>query len=195
MNIVERARQAGTVARYSAHVAWERRRLPTYRTPRQIPHAAEAITPEWLSAVLCGDVPAARVNSVSTTGGSDGNSSRRALHVEYNAAGQAAVLPARLFTKASTDVRSRITLVSSGKVENEIGFHLRVRPGLDIEAPTAISARAAAGAVARCSSWTTWLLAGPSFATLSSTSTVPAPSRWWTRWPLTRPHVGAAVLV
>src|SRR5688572_27969794 len=71
-------------------------------TAEQTPLSVDAITPQWLTAVLCGAVPGAAVEHFEVVGGSDGTSSRRALRVHYNAAGVAADLPERLFTKSAS---------------------------------------------------------------------------------------------
>src|SRR5271166_6012076 len=69
---------------------------------KDVPPSADALTNEWLTAALCGEVARAAVVDFEVVGGSDGTSSRRALRVDYNAAGHQAGLPTRLFTKSAS---------------------------------------------------------------------------------------------
>jgi hypothetical protein len=107
----------------------------------QTPPNVDAITPQWLTAVLGADVPGAEVTSFDVVGGSDGTSSRRALRVHWNAAGAAAGLPDRLFTKSASSLGSRLFLVLGGVTETETIFYNEVRPGLDrLRSPRAFHA-------------------------------------------------------
>jgi hypothetical protein len=107
----------------------------------QPPPSVEAITPQWLTAVLCGAVPGAAVEHFEVVGGSDGTSSRRALRVHYNAAGVAANLPDRLFTKSASSLGSRLFLVLGGVTETETIFYRQVRPDLgQLRSPRAFHA-------------------------------------------------------
>jgi hypothetical protein len=107
----------------------------------QTPPNVAAITPQWLTAVLGADVPGAEVTSFDVVGGSDGTSSRRALRVHWNAAGAAAGLPDRLFTKSASSLGSRLFLVLGGVTETETIFYNEVRPGLDrLRSPRAFHA-------------------------------------------------------
>ncbi len=107
----------------------------------ETPPNVEAITPQWLTAVLCAGVPGAVVERFEVVGGSDGTSSRRALRVEYNSAGVAAKLPERLFTKSASSLGSRLFLVLGGVTETESIFYNQVRPGLDgLRSPRAFHA-------------------------------------------------------
>ena len=54
-----------------------------------MPRSATALTAEWLTAVLCRDVPGA-VTELEVLGGSAGTSSRNSLRIRYNAAGRRA---------------------------------------------------------------------------------------------------------
>jgi len=97
----------------------------------RVPPAAEALTAEWLTAALCREVPGAAVVDVEVFGGSDGTSSRRAVRVVYNQAGQDAGLPTDLFTKSASTFQSRLLLVLSGVTEGETIFYRDIRPELD----------------------------------------------------------------
>jgi hypothetical protein len=100
----------------------------------QVPVAPEDLTPAWLTKALCRDTPGAAVASVVCTGGSDGTTSRRAHTLTYNAAGEDAKLPTRLFAKATPKLTSRLVGCSIGKIAAEVGFYREFRDRLDIEA-------------------------------------------------------------
>lgn len=100
-----------------------------------IPISYEAITPGWLTEILCRDVPGAHVTALRLGSDDDGTSNRRRIHVDYDAAGRAAGLPASVFCKASQSLSSRLTLGVLGCTHAEHAFYTQVRPQLDIEAP------------------------------------------------------------
>lgn len=116
-------------------VAWERLRRPMARVVTDVPRAAEAITPEWLTAVLCRELPGAAVVSCSVVGGSRGTSTRAVLRLVYNDAGAAAGLPTDLFAKTTTSLTQRLVLGLAKVIDGEIEFFNRVRPRLAIETP------------------------------------------------------------
>ena len=103
-----------------------------------LPISYEAITTEWLTSVLCPEVPQARVESMSLGPVDNGSSNRRKIAVSYNEAGRAAGLPTRLFCKATHEVPNRIGLGIPGAILCEQTFFRHVRPRLDIEAPVAV---------------------------------------------------------
>lgn len=105
--------------------------------PAMVPPSAEAITPEWLSAVLCNQVSSARVVDVRVSGGDDGTSARRALDVQYNAAGASAGLPTKLFSKSTATIGSRMLLGVTGIAEGESIFYNSARPDLKLRSPHA----------------------------------------------------------
>jgi hypothetical protein len=92
-------------------------------------------TPEWLTAVLCKDVPGARVLSFELGTASSGSTDQRAFTVTYNEAGARAGLPTHLFNKCSKGFRTRLMMLQCGTLINECEFYARIRPELDIEAP------------------------------------------------------------
>ncbi|WP_158083753.1 phosphotransferase [Mycobacterium sp. AT1] len=102
-----------------------------------MPPSAEAITPEWLTAVLCREVEGARVVDVKVSGGDDGTSARRALRVVYNEAGTTAGLPTQLFTKSTATLGSRMLLGVTGIAEGESVFYNHARPDLKLRSPHA----------------------------------------------------------
>lgn len=105
--------------------------------PAMVPPSAEAITPGWLSSVLCSQVNGARVVGVSVSRGDNGTSARRALDVEYNEAGRAAGLPTKLFSKSTATIGSRMLLGVTGIAEGESVFYNRARPDLKLRSPHA----------------------------------------------------------
>jgi hypothetical protein len=100
-----------------------------------IPSSYEAITPGWLTEVLCHDAPGAKVVSLTLGDVDNGTSNRRKIGVEYNRAGNSAGLPNRLFCKASHDLAIRLGFGHTGSGSSEIYFYDRLRRRLDIEAP------------------------------------------------------------
>lgn len=141
MTAAEKASMAAKVARVAAYTAWDHARRPAAVELADIPWSAQAITPAWLTQVLCAEVPGAAVVSHEVTGGSDGSTSRRTLRVTYNEAGQEAGLPEAIFTKISKGFTTRILTGLAGALAAEAGFYTALRPTLDIEAPRALHAR------------------------------------------------------
>jgi Phosphotransferase enzyme family len=136
-----KARLPVLAARVVASVARERLVPATVRSPMDIPPTADALTSQWLTAVLCHKVPGAAVQRFEVTGGSDGTSSRRALRITYNEAGQAAGLPTALFMKSASSLQSRLFLVLGGVTECETIFYRDLRPRLpELRSPRAFHA-------------------------------------------------------
>ena len=106
-------------AKIAAQVARERLAPIRATSLGDVPPSASALTTEWLTAVLCRQTPDATVTAYEVVGGSDGTSSRRALRVSYNAAGQQAGLPTRLFMKSAASFQSRLMLGLGGVTESE----------------------------------------------------------------------------
>lgn len=106
-----------------------------------LPLSYDSITKQWLTRVLCKNVPAARVASFTLGPPDDGSSNRRTIQVQYNAAGLAAGLPTALFCKATHDLANRIVLGVSGGARGEVLFYRDIRPLLNIEAPQCYHAR------------------------------------------------------
>jgi hypothetical protein len=100
---------AGKAAQVGALGLFEKLRPPVLRSRDDVPMSGADLTTEWLTEVLCRDIPGAQVVSFSTPGGSSGTSERLALRVEYNDAGIAAVLPTQLYTKTTKSFRQRPT--------------------------------------------------------------------------------------
>ncbi|MBF6174888.1 aminoglycoside phosphotransferase family protein [Nocardia blacklockiae] len=118
-----------------AHLLGEKITRPKARSIEDVPVSGETITPQWLTAVLCRDVPGAEVLSFDTADGSRGTSTRVAIRVEYNDAGTAAGLPTELFAKTTTAFSQRILLGGGQMIEGETRFFRDFRPRVDMEAP------------------------------------------------------------
>ncbi len=125
--------QLRTRARIGAHVIWDHLVRPMAVVADDVPWGVEALSTEWLTAVLSRGVADAKVVSFSLGHGHEGSSVRRQLRVQWNAAGQAVGLPEQLFTKATPTLLTRL---SSGMAAiGERRFFERIRPELDVEAP------------------------------------------------------------
>jgi hypothetical protein len=108
----------------------------------ELPIAFEWITPEWLTDVLCRGHDGAKVNDFQLGGSSDGTSNRRAIAVQYNAAGEADPdLPRQIFCKAAHNLANRVVVGGIGCADNEANFYEHIRPHLAIEAPRCFYAR------------------------------------------------------
>jgi phosphotransferase family enzyme len=119
--------------RMAVHTIWDYITRPIAETIDDVPWCAEAISPDWLTAVLCKGVKNARVDSVEICGGDQGSSVRRQLRVVYNEAGKMAGLPENLFCKTTPTVLTR--LATGLSAAGEARFYRQVRPELSIEAP------------------------------------------------------------
>jgi hypothetical protein len=101
----------------------------------ELPLSYEAITDEWLTAVLCKKHAGAAVVGHQLDVPDNGSSNRRKIYIDYNARGREADLPTALFCKASHGLTSRIALGVSGAAHAETSFYNDIRPLLNIEAP------------------------------------------------------------
>ncbi|MFE7799689.1 phosphotransferase [Nocardia sp. NPDC057440] len=125
----------GRVATVGGHVLLEKITRPKARSVDDVPISGDAITVGWLTAVLCRDVADAEVLSFSTSNGSHGTSTRVAIRVDYNEAGQQAGLPTELFAKTTTSLSQRILLGGAKMIDGETHFFMDLRPDVEIEAP------------------------------------------------------------
>ena len=103
----------------------------------QVPPSYEAITGEWLTDVLCCGHREAKVIDFAFDERDDGSSNRRRIWLTYNAAGDAATLPASVFCKAAESLENRIVLGVSGTAQAETDFYRLVQPRLNIPTPRA----------------------------------------------------------
>jgi Ecdysteroid kinase-like family len=117
-------------ARLAAQVAKELIAPTRPRSLDEVPASASALTVEWLTEALCSGVPDAAVAELEVLGGSVGTSTRNALRVGYNAAGQRAGLPTRLFVKTAATFQQRLMLMLGGVAESETIFFRHIRSEL-----------------------------------------------------------------
>lgn len=119
----------------AAHVALEQLRPTRARGRDAVPSSPDAVTDEWLTEVLCRDVPGARVIWSQTEQASVGSSTRWRTELRYNQAGHAAGLPSVVFSKTTQGFKQRLMLGFIGILAGEPTFFRDFRPSLDIEAP------------------------------------------------------------
>jgi len=116
-------------------VALERLVRPKARRPEDVPCSPDAITPEWLTAVLCQKYPGAAVTGLVVKPASAGTHERHRLIITYNEAGRRAGLPGSIFTKSLPSVVTRMIGGFNGTARVEGRFYMQLRPQLKIEAP------------------------------------------------------------
>lgn len=75
-------------ARISAHTVRDHLTNPACEAPGAVPWCAEAITPAWLSRILCRDNEDYAVTKIDVSHASSGSSVRKRLAVTYNADGE-----------------------------------------------------------------------------------------------------------
>jgi hypothetical protein len=112
---------------------------PLARLASDIPSSYDAITTEWLTAILCKGIPEAKVTGFTLGAVDDGTSNRRHVRIEYNSAGKAAGLPPSIFCKAAQGLANRLIL-SNGGTLSEVTFYNLIRDKLNIDAPRALHA-------------------------------------------------------
>ena len=118
-----------------SRVAYERLARPKARRFDDVPCTPYAVTPEWLTAVLCGKVPGAAVTQVEDKAASAGTHERHQLKVSYNEEGRRAGLPVSIFTKSLPSIVTRMIGGFNGTARVEGSFFTQIRPQLEIEAP------------------------------------------------------------
>jgi Phosphotransferase enzyme family len=133
---------AGKSLQVAGYALAEKVRKPVPRTVDDVPISGADVTNEWLTAVLCRNVPGAQVVGFSNPGGSSGSTERLALRVDYNDAGQEAGLPTELFTKAGSHVRQRLLTGGADVLHGEEHFYMGLRDKTTMEAPLGYWAKA-----------------------------------------------------
>ncbi|GAB7356573.1 hypothetical protein MBLNU459_g7307t1 [Dothideomycetes sp. NU459] len=113
----------------------EQRNPPVPREYGDIPISYDAITTEWLTATLGRRHPGAVVKSFQLGPVDNGTSNRRHIVLEWEGEGTGSA-PTSVFCKAAHNRTNRIMLANGGTY-SEVTFFNRVRPTIDIEAPTA----------------------------------------------------------
>src|ERR1700682_4133260 len=116
-------------------VAFERLARPKARRFDDVPCSPNAVTAEWLTAVLCGKTPGAIVTHVEVKPASAGTHERHQLLVTYNDEGRRAALPVSIFTKSLPSIVTRMIGGFNGTARVEGNFYTQIRPLLQIEAP------------------------------------------------------------
>jgi hypothetical protein len=126
---------AATALRVGTRLLWDRLSRPRAILRDDVPTSIDAITPEWWTAVLCGDVPGAKVTSFAMVAGSKGTHQRHRFTLTYNEAGQAAGLPEAVFTKSLPTLVTRMMGGYNGTSRAEGRFFMEIRPDMAIETP------------------------------------------------------------
>lgn len=129
--------ELGSLARLSAHTIRDHLTNPPCTAPGDFPWCAEAISPAWLSPVLCKQVPDAAVVAVHVEDASTGSSVRKRVQVTYNAAGERAGLRKKFFAKTTPTILTRLT--SGPSASQEAKFFAEVRPAIPIATPVHLS--------------------------------------------------------
>ncbi len=120
-------------ARIAAYSIADNIRRPRPKVPSDVPWHGEAVTPEWLTAVVGAEIAGAAVQDVAVLGGDNGSSARRILGITWNERGRSAGLPDRLFAKSTPTLPMRLSAGKSAPSEGR--FLTDLRPVLPIEAP------------------------------------------------------------
>lgn len=116
-------------------VEQERRTQPKAAKAGDIVPNVEAITCEWLSAVLCREVAGTEVVDFDISLVSAGTHARHRLHLTYNQNVAATALPTTLFSKTLPTVQNRMMVGMTGHARTEGRFYTQMRPELDLEIP------------------------------------------------------------
>jgi Phosphotransferase enzyme family len=119
--------------RMAVHTIWDFLTRPIARTIDEVPWCAEAISADWMTAVMCRKAKGAQAVSVEVCGGDQGSSVRRRLKVAYNEEGRNAHLQEDLFCKNTPTVLTRLATGLSAAAEGR--FYREIRPELNIETP------------------------------------------------------------
>lgn len=134
-DINKESRRATAINRIARNVAWEIVSQARPKDLARVPPSAEALTPEYLTAVLCKDHPGAKVTDVTLGAASSGSADRCAFSVTYNDAGNRAGLPRELFHKSTKGFYTRLHLLRCGISRNETSFFDIIQPTLKSEIP------------------------------------------------------------
>lgn len=124
-----------TAMRFGAHTIWDGVRRPRARVKSDIPFAIEAISTDWLTAVLCSNSLETKVVAFEFGPQSSGTTVRRRIDLRYSTENGNADLPTSVFAKSSPRFVNRLTLGLTKTIENEAMFYRKIRPLLPLEAP------------------------------------------------------------
>ncbi|MCY4427318.1 MAG: phosphotransferase [Halieaceae bacterium] len=136
-DIAREYRRASSINRIGRHVAWERITQPKPVDLTEVPPSPEALTKEYLTAILCGEYPGAEVRSIILGEESSGSGNRCAIELGYNEIGERAGLPKYLFHKCEKDFYVRLHLRRLEIDQNEPKFYSVIQPEVNIETPKA----------------------------------------------------------
>ncbi|MFR9806840.1 phosphotransferase [Pseudonocardia sp. RS010] len=125
---------AGRVAATVGSRVVERVRRTPARTAADIPPGPAAVTPEWLTSVLCADYPGVRVTEVEASNRSSQTTSRVALRLGYSA-GAPESLPTDVFVKFTETVQQRVFAGLVKFLDGEPEFYASLRGLADFECP------------------------------------------------------------
>lgn len=126
-----------TFAEIQANFELEQAANKSPRTLEDIPLSYEAITPEWLTAVLQKEHPGIRVANFTLDKRDEGTSSRRRIFLQYDPTHENPNWPKSLFCKGTPRLEHRYMLGMNNGIAAEVSFYNFVRPNLAIEAPVA----------------------------------------------------------
>lgn len=121
--------------RIGGRVAYEKVARPMARRAEDVPCSPYAVTPEWLTAVICAGVHGAAVTQVEVIPASAGTHERHRLVLVYNEDGRRAGLPTSIFTKSLPSIVTRMIGGFNGTARVEGSFYTQLRPLIEIEAP------------------------------------------------------------
>jgi hypothetical protein len=113
----------------------EQRAKPKATKAGDLVPTIDAITCEWLTDVLCGEVQGTEVVDFEIALVSAGTHARHRLKVTYSQTADTANLPTSLFTKTLPTVENRMMVGITGHARTEGGFYTQLRPELDLEIP------------------------------------------------------------
>jgi len=130
-----RGSRGATAVRIAGHLARDRVVRPRAVDRDDVPTSVNAITPAWLTAVLCAGVPRAEVLEFTVVGSSSGTHQRHRLAITYDDAARPAGLPSAVFVKSLPTLVTRMIGGYNGTARVEGRFYTEVRPELEIEAP------------------------------------------------------------
>jgi hypothetical protein len=106
---------------------------PRARGRDDVPAFATSVTAEWLTGVLCAGT-GAHVSAWEYEPVSRGSTCRGRFRLEYDGDG-GETLPPTVFVKATSSLRTRLQLGSTGAIRAETRFYRELQPGLDVLAP------------------------------------------------------------
>lgn len=121
--------------RIARFVLQEQQTKPKARKLGDVVPNIEAITAEWLTDVLCRDLPGVRVVAFRVEPVSAGTHARHRLHLSYNQVLDDRRQPPTLFSKTLPTVENRMMVGITGHARTESRFYMQMRPELELEIP------------------------------------------------------------